>query len=126
MAYSIAPRYRLSAVGIHGITHTGEAVVPHCTRQCRGGGTVTLERGESVRALDAGRKLRVGENHEMNIFRGDFAIGLRASQAKRELRMHSKEAHAKRRCRSGLLNALKRVTAHLGVPRETCTISVPG
>jgi hypothetical protein len=29
----------------------------------------------------------------MNIFRGDFAIGLRASQAKRELRMHSEEAH---------------------------------
>ena len=29
----------------------------------------------------------------MNIFRGDFAIGLRASQAKRELRMRSEEAH---------------------------------
>ncbi len=62
----------------------------------------------------------------MNLFRGDFAIGLRAGQAKRELRMRSEEAHAKRRCRSGSLNALKRVTAHLGVPRETRAISVPG
>lgn len=62
---------------------------------------------KSVRALDAGRKLRLGENHEMNIFRGDYAIGLRASQATREPRMRSQEAHAKRSCRSGLLNALK-------------------
>ena len=90
------------------------------------GGTVKLERGESARALDAGRKLRLGENHEMNIFRGDFAIGLRASQSARELRVRSEEAHAKRRCRCGLLKALKRVTTHLDVPRETCTISVPG
>ncbi len=58
-----------------------------------GGERVTLEWGESVRTLDAGRKLRLGENHQMNIFRGDIAIGLRASQAKRELRMHSEEAH---------------------------------
>jgi len=36
LAYSIAPRYRLSAVGIHGIAHTGEAVVPHCTGQMQG------------------------------------------------------------------------------------------
>ena len=65
--------------------------MPHCTRQCRGGRTVTLKRGESVRALDAGRKLRLGENHEMNTFSGDFAIDLRASDAEPELRMRSEE-----------------------------------
>jgi hypothetical protein len=70
--------------------------VPHCIRQWRGGGTVTSNGVKSVRAVDAGRNLRLGENHEMNIFRDDFAIGLRASQAKRELRMRSEDAHTKR------------------------------
>jgi len=53
---------------------------------------VFINRG-SVREFDAGSKLRFGENDEVKMFRSGLALGLRASPAQSEFRMHAERTN---------------------------------
>jgi hypothetical protein len=59
------------------------------TDRPKNGGGASFQDGGSVLEFDAGRKLRLGENDEVKMFRSGLALRFRASPAQAEFRMRA-------------------------------------